>query len=148
MRIRFVRWVLPPGVAFGLPAALSPHPERTPWLLRRLRAVANRLDDRRERRRVRRGAVHPSEPDPFEVLNLQIRLAAMAQHVRALEDDPDLLSPGRRLELARAAYDALLTEACRLAEIEAQPTGPAARRRTEPERLADELQLAERGWLW
>ena len=82
-----------------------------------------------------------------------MRLAAVAEQLRALEHDPRTWALGPRLDATFAAYDDLLAEACQLAGItggsDVVPSpGPGIRRRTEPERLEDELALAERGWFW
>lgn len=103
------------------------------WLAGRIDAVADRV----------RGQQH-WRPDPFEVLRLQTRLGVLAEYIRALEADEYVYAKAHRLTAARAAYDDLLEEACRLAGIELEP----GRRRSESRRYCDELELASRGWSW
>jgi hypothetical protein len=103
------------------------------WLARRIDTVADRV----------RG---PNEPkhDPFEALRLQTRLGVLAEYIRALEADEYVYAKAHRLLAAKAAYDDLLEEACRLAGIELEP----GRRRSESRRYTEELELASRGWSW
>jgi hypothetical protein len=84
------------------------------------------------------------EPDPFEVLRLQTRLGVLAEHIRDLEADPYVYAKAHRLQAARAAYDDLLDEACRLAGV---PVDSGVRR-SESHRWDSELELASRGWSW
>jgi hypothetical protein len=164
MVIQALLWILLPGLVYGLLAALLPDPGPPPWWRRRLVALRDRLSARRQARRqarrearrtARRMQRAPTAPasagtDPFEVLAVQLRLAAVAEQLRVLEDHPDTWALAHRLDATLAAYDALLGQARRLAGVaDVVPTpGPGVRRRTEPERLADELALAERGWFW
>jgi hypothetical protein len=92
--------------------------------------------------RVRRRRTPPA--DPFEVLRLQTRLGVVADQVRALEADSDVYAKAHRLQATRAAYDDLLGEACRMAGVQLVPET----RRSEGERLREEVELASRGWSW
>lgn len=143
-------WILLPGFVYGLLAALLPDPGPPPWWRRRLIALRTRWEVRRAARRARHGTRASAASDPFEVLAVQLRLAAVAEQLRALEDHPDTWALAHRLESTLAAYDELLGEAQRLAGVTtvAAPPAPGTHRRSEPERLADELALAERGWFW
>jgi hypothetical protein len=86
----------------------------------------------------------PAPADPFEVLRLQTRLGVVADQVRALESDAEVYAKAHRLAATRAAYDDLLGEACLLAGIQPVPET----RRSEGERLREEVELASRGWNW
>jgi hypothetical protein len=105
----------------------------------------------------------PAPPDPFEVLAIQVRLGLLADQLRALEGDPQVFARARRLMAVRAAYDALLAEACRLAGVELDEDGGAPvtgeqqagmRRQdqvvvvSDDERFREEMELAARGWSW
>jgi len=152
MVIQSVLWMVLPGVFLGLTAVLMPGPGLTPRWRRRLRQGLDRIGSWCSARFTRRrpDVGDPEEPDPFEVLAVQMRLAVVAAHLRDLEGDQQVWGLRRRLEATQAAYDDLLAEACQLAgiPIERPPVGPQVRHRTEPERLDDELALAERGWSW
>uniref|UniRef100_UPI0020283EC2 hypothetical protein n=1 Tax=Actinotalea sp. C106 TaxID=2908644 RepID=UPI0020283EC2 len=102
-----------------------------------------------------KAAPPPPPPDPFAVLRLQLRLGALASQLRALDADPHPWARGRRQMAVQAAYDALLAEACRLADVEptaSEPEGVSLREAglplSEAERFREELALAERGWSW
>lgn len=82
-------------------------------------------------------------PDPFEALTVQLRLAAVADQVRAIDADEKMFARGRRRIAAQAAYDALLAEACQLAGVEVPDEPPSG-----AERLREELELTSRGWSW
>ena len=86
----------------------------------------------------------PTPVDPFEVLRLQTRLGVLADQVRALEADAQVYAKAHRLAATRAAYDDLLGEACLMAGIQPVPEA----RRSERERLREEVELASRGWNW
>ncbi len=92
----------------------------------------------------------PPPPDPFEVLRVQMRLAALAEEVRALERSSDVYARVHHLRATEAAYDAMLVEACRLAGVPMQ--GEHGRPSTVPqhrdERFREEVELASRGWSW
>jgi hypothetical protein len=93
----------------------------------------------------------PPAPDPFEVLSLQLRLGLLADQLRTLENDPQVFARGRRLMAVRAAYDALLVEACRMAGVELDdddvPVGGSSDA-SEHQRFREEMELASRGWSW
>lgn len=157
MVIEALFWILLPGLVYGLLATLLPDPGPPPWWRRGLR----RLRDRSRRRwRSKRGAADGAEPglrarllvepDPFEALALQMRLTAVAAQLHQLEADPATFGIGRRMEATLAAYDDLLDQARLMAGVANAParTGPGLRHRSEPERMADELELAEHGWMW
>ena len=92
----------------------------------------------------------PPPPDPFEVLRVQLRLAALAEEVRALERSADVYARVHHVRATEAAYDAMLDEACRLAGVPV-PHRPG-RLSTIPhdrgERFREEVELASRGWSW
>jgi hypothetical protein len=124
-----------PAVVFSLFSLLGPRTGPPPrWRVR----LTERLDRTRERYR------KPRPVDPFEVLKLQTRLGVLADQVRALEADAQVYAKAHRLQATRAAYDDLLGEACRMAGIQPVPEA----RRTEGERLREEVELASRGWNW
>jgi hypothetical protein len=92
----------------------------------------------------------PPPPDPFEVLRVQMRLAALADEVRKLERSNDVYARNHHLRATEAAYDAMLFEACRLAGV---PTQPQPGRlstlvQDRDERFREEVELASRGWTW
>ena len=120
--------------ALGLVVLLDsvlPHPERR-WE-RWLRAIVN----------VGRHRSDP-KPDPFEVLRVQDRLAAVSRQPHDLEADEDAYARVHRLAAVRAAYDDLLVEACRLSGVPPKPAGP----RDDAARWQEEQALVERGWTW
>jgi hypothetical protein len=132
-------WVLLlvlPAVVFGTFGALLPSTGPPPRWRLRLAELLERLAGRLRRR-------EPS-PDPFEVLRLQVRLGVLADQVRALEQTTYVYAKAHRLYATRAAYDDLLEEACRLAGVRVDPAG----RRSEAERMREEVELAARGWSW
>jgi len=89
-------------------------------------------------------------PDPFEVLRVQMRLAVLADEVRALERSAEVFGRVHHMRATEAAYDAMLFEACRLAGVPTQ--GPPGRLSTmvqdRQERFREEVELAARGWSW
>ena len=91
-----------------------------------------------------------SEPDPFEVLRLQLRLGVLADEVRSIELSATTYGRMHHWMATQAAYDALLVEACALAGI-ATAIAPGSRT-TVPqgaaERFREEVELAARGWSW
>lgn len=92
----------------------------------------------------------PPLPDPFEVLRVQMRLAALADEVRKLERSEDVYAKVHHMRATEAAYDAMLFEACRLAGV---PTQPQPGRlstlvQDRDERFREEVELASRGWSW
>ena len=103
----------------------------------------SRLAARLERAagRLRHG---PQQPDPFDVLRLQVRLGVLADEVRTLEEDRRVYAKAHRLRATKAAYDDLLEEACELAGIPVERDG----RPRDQERLREEVELASRGWSW
>lgn len=140
-----MQWVLlfmMPAVVFTIFGFLSPRVGPPPRWRVRLGAATTRLTapvrDRVARHR------RPPVADPFEVLRLQLRLGAVADQVRALEADAHVYAKAHRLRATRAAYDDLLTEACLLAGVQPVPEA----RRSEGERLREEVELASRGWSW
>lgn len=138
-------WLLLPMAFYGLLALSLPPPG--PPLAWRMR-VHERWSATRERWRERQARRHPPPPpDPFAALHLQLRLAALAAQVRAIETDRRMWARARRLEAVQAAYDALLLDACRLAGLPV-PETTGWGRLTEVERLDDELALVQAGWSW
>ena len=163
-----VLWVLLPMVVFGVLGALL-LPEDPP--ARAVRSAARRLVRAVGRPFVRawrrlRPPPPPPPPDPFEVLSLQLRLGLLADQLRVLENDPQIFARARRHMAVRAAYDALLIEACRLAGVELEENGAAAEADgplagwdaengsfglavvSDRERFREEMELASRGWSW
>lgn len=111
-------WVLLPTVVIGLIGMLlMSGRERPPGCRAVLRRLAGRAL-RPFRRASRTSPPAATAPDPFHVLALQIRLGFLADQVRTLENDPAVWARGRRLMATRAAYDALLAEACGLAGVD------------------------------
>lgn len=92
----------------------------------------------------------PPPPDPFEVLRVQLRLAALAEEVRALERSDDVYARVHHMRATEAAYDAMLYEACRLAGIpmQPQPGRLSTIAQDSDERFREEVELAARGWSW
>jgi hypothetical protein len=139
-------WVflfLLPAMIFGMFAALST-PRVGPPPRWRVRANALLTWAVRPVRRAVERRRPPIPIDPFEVLRLQTRLGVVADQVRALEADAQVYAKAHRLAATRAAYDDLLGEACRMAGIQPVPEA----RRSEGERLREEVELAARGWNW
>ena len=139
-------WVflfLLPAMIFGMFAALST-PRVGPPPRWRVRANALVTWAVRPVRRAVERHRPPIPVDPFEVLRLQTRLGVVADQVRALEADAQVYAKAHRLAATRAAYDDLLGEACRMAGIQPVPEA----RRSEGERLREEVELAARGWNW
>jgi hypothetical protein len=92
----------------------------------------------------RRGLLHRPLPDPFDALQVQTRLAIVAEHIRHLEEDRHAWARAERIIAAQLAYDALLAQACRMAGVEVLP-----RAKGDPwERLREEVELIARGWTW
>ena len=140
-----MQWVLlfmMPAVVFMIFGFISPRVGPPPRWRVRLNALAARLTaplrDAVARRR------RPPLTDPFEVLRLQLRLGVVADQVRALEADVEVYAKAHRLQATRAAYDDLLSEACLMAGVTPVPEA----RRSEGERLREEVELASRGWSW
>ena len=147
MVLQTLAWMVLPVVVYGCLAAAFIEPEPPRWRTRLATAVRRRR--RRLGGRLSRGAHHPSAPDPFDVLGVQVRLGQVAAHVRALEADDRIWARGKRMQATQAAYDDLLVEACLLAGVEvpaADRVGP--RPADDPERFREELELASRGWSW
>ncbi|HET6755629.1 MAG TPA: hypothetical protein VFH23_16940 [Jiangellaceae bacterium] len=93
-------------------------------------------------RSVWRRSRHPAGPDPFVTLTLQTRLTRLAGEINRLEQDGGRWARAHHLGAAQAAYDDLLTEACRLLQVPV-PEG------TRPvRRLLAESELRSRGWSW
>jgi hypothetical protein len=100
----------------------------------------------RARRVARRRAL---VPDPFELLELQARLGAIAGEIRRLQDAPDVYARAHHWRAAQTAYDALLRDACRLTGLSVHdaPLRLDARA-ADDERLREELELSAHGWSW
>lgn len=115
----------------------------------------------RRLRRARRPAA-PAPTDPFVVLELQVRLSAVASEIQRLERERHAIAVAHHLRASQYAYDALLSEACRLAGLQdaepaPPPTGedprlpgevPVPWTVDEDERMRQELELGARGWSW
>jgi hypothetical protein len=97
-----------------------------------------------------------AEPDPFEILQMQRRLGAIAEELQRLESedaDRQYWARAHRIHSRKAAYDQLLVEACKLAGVPGARTAPGTiptptGRRSDEERFRDEMELASRGWSW
>jgi hypothetical protein len=140
-----MQWVLlfvMPAVVFTLFGLISPRVGPPPRWRVRLNALVTRLTAPLRAAVTRRR--RPPVIDPFEVLRLQMRLGVLADQVRALEADAQVYAKAHRLQATRAAYDDLLGEACLLAGVTPVPEA----RRSEGERLREEVELASRGWSW
>ena len=92
----------------------------------------------------------PPQPDPFEVLFVQMRLSVLAEEVRALERSEDVYARMHHLRATEAAYDAMLVQACHLAGVPTSRSPGAATTVTQShqERFREEVELAARGWSW
>lgn len=100
--------------------------------------------------------------DPFVALELQLRLAAVASEIQRLERERHAIAVAHHLRASQYAYDALLSEACRLAGLdETDPAPPPSDDTTsspgavplpwtvdEEQRMRQELELGARGWSW
>jgi hypothetical protein len=93
----------------------------------------------------------PPPPDPFEVLRVQMRLAVLAEEVRALERSEDVYARMHHLRATEAAYDAMLMRACALAGVPTSrpaDAAPATVPQSPDDRFRAEVELAARGWSW
>lgn len=92
----------------------------------------------------------PPPPDPFEVLRVQMRLAVLADEVRALERSEDVYARMHHLRATEAAYDAVLIQACHLAGVPTSPRSgaPTTVPQSARDRFQAEVELAARGWSW
>ncbi|WP_024286228.1 hypothetical protein [Cellulomonas sp. KRMCY2] len=148
MVLQTLLWMVAPAVVYGLLAAAFIEPDPPRWLARVTRVMRRLKPRRRTTGRTRRGR-RTAEPDPFDALDVQVRLGQVAALVRALESDPKVWARGKRMQATQAAYDDLLAEACELAGVEVPPLDRAATRPLDdPERFREELELASRGWSW
>jgi hypothetical protein len=121
-------------IAVALELILPPTPDSARWRLwlgRRWQAFRRRHRD-------------SDLPDPFQALHLQTKLASLSDEITQLATDPEVTARVHKLEAARAAYDDLLDEACRLAGITVEADEP----RTETTRWREEQELAAHGWSW
>lgn len=126
------------ALLLALATGVRRHPRSEPRRRWRSR-IASRLE--RTAGRLRHGT---HQPDPFDVLRIQVRLGALADELRVLEADRRVYAKAHRLRATKAAYDDLLGEACLLAGVPLQRDG----RPREQERLREEVELASRGWSW
>lgn len=141
-----VLWLFLPALTFAAVFSLLPggdlSPRRRAARERRRARVAAVLD--RLAMHLRHGRAGPPAPDPFDALHVQMRLGIVADHLRHLEEDRHEWARAERIIASQLAYDALLAEACRLAEVEVLP-----RPKGDPwERMREEVELAARGWTW
>lgn len=83
--------------------------------------------------------------DVFDTLHVQSRLGAVADEILRLESDRLVFAKAARLRATHRAYDDLLAEACRLAEVRTAGDGV---RSGDDARMHAELELASRGWSW
>lgn len=87
-------------------------------------------------------------PDPFRALDIQIRLARLTLEIRRIDGDRMMLARAHHLRSALEAYDALLAEACTLADGAPRDTVPLGTTTPAAVRLDRELLLSARGWSW
>jgi hypothetical protein len=143
----------------------------SPAVLRRLGRLLRRLRGRLARSFSPADARRPGPTtgDVFDTLRVQSRLGAVAGEILRLESDGSVFARASRLRATRRAYDDLLTEACRLAEVPPESVGlvdcglldagpvPGARsgddlevrvRNSDAARAEAEFELASRGWSW
>jgi len=81
--------------------------------------------------------------DPFCALEVQCALSRIDAEIVALTTkDDDKFARGHHLIAARLAFDQLLDEACRLAEVRDLPDPGPVRR------MVAEAELRLRGWSW
>jgi hypothetical protein len=127
---------------------------RPPKVLRSLwRAAEPRVERAVSHRSLRRLRPRRRRPafDVFDTLRLQSRLGAVADEILRLESDRRVFAKAARLRATHRAYDDLLAEACRLAEVRpVDGAGPDALRPGDVDdaRAHAELELASRGWSW
>lgn len=114
------------------------------------------------RRHHLRASRRPQVTDPFVALEIQLRLAAVASEIQRLERERHAIAVAHHLRASQYAYDALLSEACRLAgldgtEPEPPPSDdalsspgavPVPWTVDEEHRMRQELELGARGWSW
>lgn len=123
---------------------------RLPRGLGRLRAIPLPRAVRRSltlRLRARRGE-RLVRVDVFDTFHLQARLGAVADEIRRLEADRLVYAKAHRLRAARGAYDDLLAEACRCADVRAPGGLGRDGADVDGARMSAELELASRGWSW
>lgn len=80
--------------------------------------------------------------DPFQTLEVQLRLTRVAAEIRHLERDQGRWARAHHLSAATAAYDDLLIEAARLTGVPVPEAKPPVRR------LMIESDLRHSGWTW
>lgn len=95
-----------------------------------------------------RGRAARRPPDPFRALDVQLRLARLAAEVRRIDVDRTMLARAHHLRVALEAYDALLSEACTLADGTPRDAAPLGTTTPDDVRLDRELLLSARGWSW
>lgn len=95
-----------------------------------------------------RGRAAQRPPDPFRALDVQLRLARIAAEVRRIDVDRTMLARAHHLRVALEAYDALLSEACTLADGAPREVAPLGTTTPDAVRLDRELLLSARGWSW
>jgi ABC-type arginine transport system ATPase subunit len=83
-----------------------------------------------------------STVDPFSALEVQLALARVERLIADLQRDDRRFARAHHLYSALAAYDRLLDEACRLADV------PASDAVGDTRRLLAEVELRARGWTW
>lgn len=82
--------------------------------------------------------------DPFRVLEVQSALARVERAIADVEADTGRFARAHHVRALRIAYDGLLDEACRLADVrldELPDVGPLRR-------VVAEAELGARGWTW
>jgi hypothetical protein len=82
------------------------------------------------------------EDDPFRVLEVQSSLARIERTIVEIEADDSRFARAHHLRALRIAYDLLLDEACRLADVPELPDVGSLRR------VVAEAELGSRGWTW
>jgi len=128
---------LVPAVVYWLFWSLFPTPDPPPrWRVRLALGLEHLAHHLRGHR--------PPPYDPFDVLRVQTRLGAVADHVRGLENDKRCYARAERIIASQLAYDQLLAEACRMAGVEVRDAALG----DAQERFREEVELTSRGWAW
>jgi hypothetical protein len=86
--------------------------------------------------------VRKPDTNPFSVLEVQMSLSRVDGEIEALLTDDKRFARGHHLKAARLAYDHLIEQACRLADITDLPQDRSVRR------VVAEAELRSRGWTW
>ncbi len=85
-----------------------------------------------------------SDVDPFRALEVQSALARVERTLREVEADDSRFARAHHVRALRIAYDGLLVEACRLADVHLDDLPDV----TSLRRVVAEAELGSRGWQW